>query len=101
MKGKKIVVTGGAGFIGSNLAREFSKNNEIIIIDDLSTGNRENVEDLMVNKIDFIKGSVTELTLLEEAFENVDYVFHEAAIPSVSRSIKEPIQSHETCPIGC
>jgi len=96
LKGKKIVVTGGAGFIGSNLAREFSKNNEIIIIDDLSTGNRENVEDLMVNKIDFIKGSVTELTLLEEAFENVDYVFHEAAIPSVSRSIKEPIQSHET-----
>ena len=95
MKGKRVVVTGGAGFIGSNLARELAKNNTVIVIDDLSTGHLKNIKDLIDNKkIEFIKGSITDLELLQKTFKNVDYVFHQAAIPSVPRSIKDPIKTN-------
>jgi len=95
MKGKNVVVTGGAGFIGSNLVRALLGENEVIVIDDLSTGNLENIRDLIDDQsIMFVKGSVTDLDLLQETFKNVDYVFHEAAIPSVPRSVKDPIKSN-------
>jgi len=95
MKNKKIVVTGGAGFIGSNLARALSEENKTIVIDDLSTGNLSNIEDLIEKKqIKFIKGSITELKFLKKEFKDVDFVFHQAAIPSVPRSIKDPILSN-------
>jgi UDP-glucose 4-epimerase len=92
MKARKVVVTGGAGFIGSNLAWYLSNDNQVVVIDDLSTGHMENIEDLIDNKkIDFIKGSVTDLSLLQKIFKGIHYVFHEAAIPSVPRSIKDPV----------
>ena len=92
---KKVLVTGGAGFIGSNLARELSKDNEVIVIDDLSTGYIKNIQDLINNEsITFVKGSITDLDLLQKSFQNIDYVFHQAAIPSVPRSIKDPIRSN-------
>ena len=92
MKARKVVVTGGAGFIGSNLARYLSNDNQVVVIDDLSTGHMENVGDLIDDKkIDFIEGSVTDLPLLQKTFKNIHYVFHEAAIPSVPRSIKDPV----------
>lgn len=95
MKDKTVVVTGGAGFIGSNIAKELSNKNHVIIIDDLSTGNIKNIQDLPnSNNIEFINGSVTDLKLLEKTLKNVNYVFHEAAIPSVPRSIKDPIKSN-------
>jgi len=95
MKGKNVVVTGGAGFIGSNLVRALLGENEVIVIDDLSTGNLENIRDIIDDQsIMFVKGSVTDLDLLQETFKNVDYVFHEAAIPSVPRSVKDPIKSN-------
>ena len=95
MKGKNVVVTGGAGFIGSNLARVLARENEVIVIDDLSTGNLENIKDLIDNQsIKFIEGSITDLDLLNKTFKNVDYVFHEAAIPSVPRSVKDPVRSN-------
>jgi len=95
MKAKSIVITGGAGFIGSNLARELSKDNDVVVIDDLSTGHISNIQDLIDNKsITLIKGSITDLKLLHKNFKNVDYVFHQAAIPSVPRSIKDPVRSN-------
>jgi UDP-glucose 4-epimerase len=95
MNDKNVVITGGSGFIGSNLARSLTTKNNVIVIDDLSTGNINNIKDFIdSNKIDFIKGSITDLDLLQKTFKNIDYVFHEAAIPSVPRSIKDPLQSN-------
>ena len=88
----KIVITGGAGFIGSNLAEELSKKHEVVIIDDLSTGSAENVEDL---DLELVRGSITDPDLLEEYFRGVDYVFHQAALPSVQRSIEDPVRANE------
>jgi UDP-glucose 4-epimerase len=93
---KKAVVTGGAGFIGSHLAEELLKRRyKVIILDDLSTGRRENIEPIIANSdVQFIEGSVTDLPLLNKLFQNVSYVFHLAAIPSVPRSIESPLASH-------
>src|SRR4030042_5193086 len=94
---KKAIVTGGAGFIGSHLAEELSRRGyHLIILDNLSTGKRENIASLLDNKnVEFIKGSSTDLTLLQKLFKNVDYVFLLAAIASVPRSIKDPQESHD------
>lgn len=95
MKNKSIVVTGGAGFIGSNLVRELSGDNKVKVIDDLSVGSLKNIEDLVkTKKINFIKGSVTDNNLLQKTFSDVDYVFHQAAIVSVPKSIVDPIKSN-------
>ncbi len=101
MKGKRVVVTGGAGFIGSNLAEELATSNSLIIIDDLSTGKKENIVGL-VNKdnVKFIQGSILDLSLLHESFRSVDFVFHLAALPSVARSIKEPHATNKVNIIG-
>ncbi|MFZ2070130.1 MAG: SDR family oxidoreductase [Halobacteriota archaeon] len=87
----RIVITGGAGFIGANIAAELSKTNEVIVLDDLSTGTRDNTRDLAIK---FVKGSVTDLVLLQTVLKDVDYVFHQAAIPSVPRSVNDPIASN-------
>ena len=88
----KAIITGGAGFIGSNLAEVLSRDNEVIIVDDLSTGNEANIRGL---EIELVKGSVTDLDLLRKVFKGADYVFHQAAIPSVPRSIKDPVSTNE------
>ena len=92
MKKSKVVVTGGAGFIGSNLAEELAlRGHQVIIIDNLSTGNLENIQPvLQAGQVDFIEGSITNLPLMREAFSMADYVFHQAALPSVPRSIEDP-----------
>jgi UDP-glucose 4-epimerase len=96
MKNKRIVITGGAGFIGSSLAHELATDNTIIIIDDLSTGRRENIADLTDREnVTFIQGSILDLRLLEDVFKGVDFVFHQAAIPSVPRSIEDPLSTNE------
>jgi UDP-glucose 4-epimerase len=93
---KKAVVTGGAGFIGSYLAEELAERGyHVIIIDDLSTGKMANIEPLLDSgNMEFFKGSVTDLPLLERLFQGVYYVFHQAAIPSVPRSIDNPQATH-------
>lgn len=90
------VVTGGAGFIGSHLAEELLKHSyQVIILDDLSTGKRANIEPILTQgNIQFIEGSVTDLPLLNKLFQNVSYIFHLAAIPSIPRSIENPLASH-------
>jgi nucleoside-diphosphate-sugar epimerase len=89
-----LVVTGGAGFIGSHIAETVAGNGgKVRIIDDLSTGHRENVEELSGN-IEFIEGSVADLELINRALKDAEVVFHEAAIPSVPRSVENPEQSH-------
>ena len=94
---KKVIVTGGAGFIGSHLAEELARQGyQVIILDDLSTGKIKNIE-LLLQKtnINFIQGSITDLSLLQKIFRGVEYIFHQAAIPSVPRSIENPQTSHE------
>ncbi|MDP2729875.1 MAG: SDR family oxidoreductase [Dehalococcoidales bacterium] len=94
---KKVVVTGGAGFIGSHLAEELAgKGYQVVILDDLSTGKMKNIESLLKKgNVDFVKGSITGPSLLNKLFKNVYYVFHLAAIPSVPRSVEDPQASHE------
>ena len=92
----KVLVTGGAGFIGSNLVRELATDNRVVILDDLSTGRIESIEEVLTkDNVEFIRGSVTDLTLLEKFCRGVNYVFHQAAIPSVPRSIEDPLACHE------
>ncbi len=95
MRNKKVLITGGAGFIGSNLADELARENDVVILDDLSSGRIENIKELLKNdNVRFIKGSITDLNLLQESFTGIDYVFHQAAIPGVPDSIKDPCKSN-------
>ena len=98
---KRVVVTGGAGFIGSNLAKRLARDSEVIIVDDLSTGSTENIEGLIQEeKVRFVNGSIADLPLLSELFQGVDCVFHQAALPSVPRSVKYPLACHEVNATG-
>ena len=93
LEGKRIVITGGAGFIGSNIARMLCSDNSVSIIDNLSTGKLENLSDIK-ESIDFISGDITEVEALMKAFRSADYVLHLAALPSVQRSIDDPITAN-------
>ncbi|MBU1102871.1 NAD-dependent epimerase/dehydratase family protein [Patescibacteria group bacterium] len=89
---KKCLVTGGAGFIGSNLVDELiSRGYEVVIIDNLSTGKRENLNP----KAEFHELDIRDLEKIKPLFEGVDYVFHTAALPRVQPSILDPITSHD------
>jgi nucleoside-diphosphate-sugar epimerase len=89
-----VVVTGGAGFIGSHIASALmSSGARVRILDDLSTGHRENLEEIGGN-FDFVEGSVADENLLSRVLEDAELIFHEAAIPSVPRSVDEPRQTH-------
>lgn len=94
---KKVVITGGAGFIGSHLAEELAKQDyQVIILDDLSTGKIGNIKELLKNdNAKFIRNSVTNHSLLKRLLKDTSFVFHLAAIPSVLRSIENPQASHE------
>lgn len=96
LKNKRIVITGGAGFIGSHLVEELSQENEVIILDNLFTGKIENIMPFLTNnQVCFIQGSITDLTLLQSIFQGVDYVFHQAALTSVPRSVADPVVANE------
>lgn len=88
------LVTGGAGFIGSHIAQALTEAGaRVRIIDDLSTGYRENVDEL-TGDVDFVYASLSDEVALSKALEGVELVFHEAAIPSVPRSVENPRQTH-------
>ncbi len=94
---KEIVITGGAGFIGSNLAQRLVTNGHSVrIIDDLSTGRLANIDRLVQGgDVDLVRGSILDRSLLREAFKGADYIFHLAALPSVARSVKDPLLTNE------
>ena len=96
MKNKLVVVTGGAGFIGSHIAWELIKDNEVVIIDNLYTGKEENVPP----GAKLIKADVRDYNAIAELISNADYVFHEAAQVSVVESIREPVFTEEVNVLG-
>lgn len=96
----KVLVTGGAGFIGSNLAEELIRQGaRVTIIDNLVTGFRENLEEIH-GDFDFIEGDINDDAALSKAIDGCEIVFHEAALPSVPRSVDDPAETHEACVNG-
>ncbi|MBK7705163.1 MAG: SDR family oxidoreductase [Acidobacteria bacterium] len=96
----KCLVTGGAGFIGSNLADGLlAQGAKVVIIDNLVTGFRENVEEIN-GDVDFIEGDINDDATLKRALDGVEVVFHEAALPSVPRSVENPVETHDACVNG-
>lgn len=93
----KILITGGAGFIGSNLCDFFiQKNHQIVCLDNFATGFKKNIEHLLPNpNFTLIEGDIRNLSDCQKAVEGVDYVLHQAALGSVPRSIKDPITSND------
>ncbi len=89
------LVTGGAGFIGPNIAERLVKNGKKVrVIDNLSTGKVENM-DSFINQAEFVHGDIRYLNTVMEAMKGVDYVLHQAALPSVPRSVETPIESND------
>ncbi|HEX2622096.1 MAG TPA: SDR family oxidoreductase [Phototrophicaceae bacterium] len=98
------IVTGGAGFIGSHISEHLLKTGHTVrVIDNLMTGNRARIESLLAEyptQLTFHQVSITEMTALPPIFEGVDTVFHQAALPSVPRSVANPLETHEHCVTG-
>src|SRR6187399_1171566 len=89
----QFLVTGGAGFIGSHLAEELVRRGERVrVVDSLITGKRKNLEHLP--QVEFIEGDLADLNVARQAMRGVEYVLHQAAIPSVPRSVEDPITSN-------
>jgi UDP-N-acetylglucosamine/UDP-N-acetyl-alpha-D-glucosaminouronate 4-epimerase len=94
------LVTGGAGFIGSHIAEALAgAGARVRVLDDLSTGHAENLEEIG-GRVEFVRGGLTDADALSRALEGVEVVFHEAAIPSVPRSVESPEQTHLACVDG-
>ncbi len=96
----KVLVTGGAGFIGSNLAEELARQGaRVVILDNFSTGFRENLDEI-AGEFDFIEGDINDDAVVLKAIEGVEVVFHQAALPSVPRSVENPVETHRVCVDG-
>jgi len=92
MRGRTVVITGGAGFIGSNLAEALSRENDVTVIDNLSTGKLENIRPLVKSKrVRFVRGSAADPKLMKKVCRGADYLLHYAAIPSVIVSVNDPL----------
>ena len=106
------LVTGGAGFIGSNLVEELLRQGEKVrILDNFSTGKRENIAEVkgilqqeinsaVLDKLEIIEGDVRSYHIVREAVEGSDFILHQAALPSVPRSVKDPLTTNEVNVVG-
>jgi nucleoside-diphosphate-sugar epimerase len=89
----RYLVTGGAGFIGSHLVEELVRRGERVrVVDNLSTGKRQNIAHLA--SVEFVEGELADLEVARRAVDGMDYVLHQAAIPSVPRSVQDPVTSN-------
>ncbi len=96
----KVLVTGGAGFIGSNLADELVRQGaKVTILDNLITGFRENLEEIQ-GDFKFIEGDLNDDDTLTKSLDGIEIVFHQAALPSVPRSVENPVETHQACVNG-
>ncbi len=96
----RYLVTGGAGFIGSNLVEALvAEGASVRVLDDFSTGSREKLDGFL-SEIELVEGSITDPATCASACEGVDFVLHQAALPSVPRSVADPAASHEACATG-
>ena len=90
-----FLVTGGAGFIGSNIVEELVKRGEKVrVLDNFSTGKRENIAPFL-KQIELIEGDIRDEETCRQAIKDIDYVLHQAAMPSVPRSLNEPVTKTE------
>jgi UDP-N-acetylglucosamine 4-epimerase len=98
MENKAVLVTGGAGFIGSNIVEYLLKNNVkfVRILDNLSTGNKNNIQPFLdkYSNIEFMYGDISNLDVCKKAVKNIDVICHQAALGSVPRSVDDPLMSH-------
>jgi UDP-glucose 4-epimerase len=94
MKDKKVIITGGLGFIGSNIAKQLVKDNDVLIIDNEATGYLKNIRNIKTRNLKITHGDILELDLVK-IFKGYDYLLHHAAIPSVPRSIEDPIGTND------
>jgi UDP-N-acetylglucosamine 4-epimerase len=96
----RFVVTGGAGFIGSHLVEQLlTLGHEVVVVDNFTTGKRHNLQHVAAH-VELHEGSVTDLTLMQRAMRGADVVLHQAALPSVPRSLADPLASHDACSTG-
>ncbi|KKP32373.1 MAG: NAD-dependent epimerase/dehydratase [Parcubacteria group bacterium GW2011_GWC2_32_10] len=93
----KYLITGGAGFIGSNIVKKLLDNGELVrAVDNFATGRKENITEFLDNKnFDFIEGDITNIDFCKRIIKNIDFVLHEAAVPSVQRSVEDPLTSND------
>ena len=98
MENKRFLITGGCGFIGSNIVEYLLENNAsfVRIIDNLSTGNKRNIEHLLdkYSNLEFMYGDITNIEVCRKAVSGIDIICHQAALGSVPRSIIDPLSSH-------
>jgi len=97
---ESYLITGGAGFIGSNIARSLTDGaDRVRVLDNLSTGRESNLNGID-NDIEFIRGDIRDMDVVRRAVKGMDYVYHQAALPSVPRSIEDPVSSTESNIVG-
>ena len=100
MKTETVLVTGGAGFIGSNIADELIRRGaKVKILDNFVTGFQENLNEIS-GDFEFIEGDINDDQALRKAVANVNIIFHQAALPSVPRSVENPLETHQACVNG-